>query len=71
MVEKKDMIEKELIGRTDEIKQSLEDLFDENMKITGWDVPEADTQEASEILVDILQSKLDEIREDVKSGKYE
>jgi hypothetical protein len=71
MVEKKDMIEKELISRTDEIKQSLEDLFDENMKITGWDVPEADTQEASEILVDILQSKLDEIREDVKSGKYE
>jgi len=70
MAQKKDMIEKELISRTNEIKQSLEELFEENIKITGWDVPEADTQEASEILVDILQSKLDEIKEDVKSGKY-
>ena len=40
------------------------------MKITDWDVPEANDQEAAKILIDILQEKLDAIREDVKNGKY-
>ncbi len=67
---KKDVIEKELDNREDEIKNSLELLFKANMKITDWDVPEANDQEAAEILIDILSKKLDNIRADVKNGKY-
>ncbi len=65
-----DVIHKELLGREDEIKNSLELLFKANMKITDWDVPEANDQEAAEILVNILSKKLDDIKEDVKNGKY-
>ncbi|MCK5111475.1 MAG: STAS/SEC14 domain-containing protein [Arcobacteraceae bacterium] len=67
---KMDAIQKELASREGEIKKSLELLFKANMKITDWDVPEADDQKAAEILVDILSKKLDDIKSDVKNGKY-
>ncbi len=67
---KKDVIQKELSSRKDEIRKSLELLFKANMKFTDWDVPEANDQEAAEILIDILYEKLKEIEEDVKNGEY-
>jgi hypothetical protein len=65
-----DVIQKELVSRKEEIQAALELLFKANMKITDWDVPEADDQEAAVILLDFFQEKLDSIRDDVKSGKY-
>jgi len=65
-----DVIQKELYSRKGEIEKSLELLFKTNMKITDWDVPEANDQEAAEILVKILSDKLDAIKDDIKSKKY-
>jgi len=65
------MIVKELTGRKAEIQKELELLFKTNMKITDWDVPEADDKEAAKILLSILQEKLDSIRADIESGKYD
>jgi len=62
--------QKDLQNRLDEIRDELESLFKSNLKITDWNVPEADDQDAAEILIDILQKKLDEIKQDVKEGKY-
>ena len=67
---KRDMVEKEIDSREGEINKALELLFKANMKITNWDVPEADDQKAAEMIVDILSKKLDEIKDDVKNGKY-
>ncbi len=67
---KLDIIQKELLSRKEDIKDSLEDLFKKHMKITNWDVPEANNQESAEILIDILSKKLDEIKIDVVNGKY-
>jgi len=64
------IVEKELKNRKSEIQKELELLFKANMKITDWDVAEADDNESAHRLLDILQEKLDSIREDVKSGKY-
>ena len=61
---------KEFESRRNEIETALELLFKVNMKISDWDVPEADDTEAATILLAILQEKLDAIREDVKSGKF-
>jgi hypothetical protein len=65
-----DTIEKEFIDRKDDIEKSLVSLFETNMKITGWDIPEADDQKAAQILINILSNKLDQIKKDVKNGKY-
>jgi len=63
-------IEKELASRRKEIEGSVELFFKTNMKITDWDVPEADDKEAAIMLLDMIQAKLDTIREDVLSGRY-
>ncbi len=62
---------KDLLERKSEIIKELEILFKTNLKITDWDVPEADDRKAAEVLVEILQEGLDKIKEDIKNGKYD
>ncbi len=66
-----DAIQKELISRKTEIQLAVELLFKANMKITDWDVPEADDKEGAKILLDMIQEKVDAIRADVTAGKYD
>ncbi|MEA3373780.1 MAG: hypothetical protein U9Q62_08840 [Campylobacterota bacterium] len=66
-----DVIQKELRSRKTEIKKAVELLFKANMKITDWDVPEADDNEAAAILIRIMQEALDEIKKDVEAGRYD
>ena len=65
-----DVIQKELQSRKAEIRKGMELLFKANMKITDWDVPEADDNEAAKMILNILQEVLDEIKADVDAGKY-
>ena len=65
------VIQKELESRKTEIRKGMELLFKANMKITDWDVPEADDNEAANIIVDMLQEVLDEIKVDIAAGKYD
>ena len=66
-----DAIQKELISRKTEIQLAVELLFKANMKITDWDVPEADDKEGAKILLDMIQEKIDDIRADVNAGRYD
>ncbi|RLA79260.1 MAG: hypothetical protein DRG78_13305 [Epsilonproteobacteria bacterium] len=66
-----DVIQKELGSRKAEIRSEMELLFKINMKITDWDVPEGDDNEAANIILNILQEVLDEIKVDVAEGKYD
>ena len=66
-----DAIQKELVSRKAEIQKELELLFQANMKITDWDVPEADDKEGAKILLDMIQEKIDKIRAEVEAGKYD
>ncbi len=66
-----DAIQKELISRKTEIQLAVELLFKANMKITDWDVPEADDKEGAKILLDMIQEKVDTIRADVNAGRYD
>jgi hypothetical protein len=62
---------KELQSRKSEIEKELELIFKTNMKITDWDVPEADDKQAAELLLEIMQDKLNSIKADVKEGRYD
>lgn len=66
-----DAIVQDLVSRKNEIQKELEMVFKSNMKITDWDVPEADDNEAAKVLLDMMQEKLDAIRADVEAGKYD
>ncbi len=66
-----DIILKELTSRKDEIQKEVEVLFKTNMKITDWDVPEADDKRAAEVLLSMIEEKLSAIRSDIANGKYD
>jgi len=66
-----DVILKELTSRKSEIQKEVEILFKANMKITDWDVPEADDKKAAEILLAMIEEKLAAIRSDIAAGKYD
>jgi hypothetical protein len=66
-----DALQKELKNREKEIKSELRLLFKTNLRITGWDVSEADNNEAAKLLLDIFREGLDEIDKDIKEGKFE
>ncbi len=58
-----DAVQKDLINRKAEIEKELELLFNTNLKIVDWDVPEPDNEEAALILWNILNDKLKEIKQ--------
>jgi len=62
-----DAIQKELQSRKSEIKKEMKLLFNANNRITEWDVPEANEKEAAQVLLDIMQEALDEIKAEVLS----
>lgn len=65
-----DAIEQDLQSRKLEIQEELESLFKANMRVSDYNIPEVDDQKVAEMLVGILQEKLDSIKEDVKAKKY-
>lgn len=65
------MTEKEILGRTEAIEKQLEFIFKSNMKITNWDVPEADDKKAAEMIIEILEKKVAKLKSDVNNGKYD
>ena len=65
------MVEKELEGRRKEIAKEVELLFKANMKITDWDVPEADDTKVAKRLIGIIKKEVARIEADIEAGKYE
>ncbi len=70
-IKKMDTVEKEFKSRENEIKKELKFLFKANMRITSWDIPEPDNNKAAILLRQILQDGLDEIKDDIKNGKFD
>ncbi len=64
------IIEKELEGRRSEIKKSVELLFKGHMKITDWDIPEADDEKAAKLLIVMIKEEVAKIEQDIIDGKY-
>ncbi len=61
-----DAVQKELASRKNEIKKELRLLFNANNRITGWDVPETDEKEAAELLLQVMQEALDELKDEIR-----
>ena len=65
-----DAVIKELAVRKVEIEKEIEVLFKTNMKITDWDVPEANDKEAADLILNIMEKKIKQIRADIEADKY-
>jgi len=61
----------EIEKQRDEIKAEVISIFKANMKIFDWDIPENDDRRSAELIAEVMQEALDEIKADIASGKYD
>lgn len=65
------ILENEFKKRHDDIKNDLLELFEQNLRITDWDIPEPDDRSAAKIILDIFEEKINELKQDIQNGKYD
>jgi len=63
--------EKEMEMMKSEIRKEIRVIFKTNMKIFDWDIPENDDRKSAELIVASMREALDEISEEIASGKYD
>ncbi len=63
-------VEQDILRRKDEIISEVNGIFKLNMKITNWDVPEADDELAGKMIIDIMQEALDGLKEKLEAGAF-
>ena len=62
--------QQEITKRKDKIASEMRALFETNMKISDWDIPEANDQQVATLLLDVMAEALEAIKQDVAEGKY-
>ncbi len=62
--------EQDISRRKNEIISEVNGVFKLNMKITDWDVPEADDELAGKMIIDIMQEALDALKVKLDAGKF-
>jgi len=62
-------VKQDISRRKNEIIAEVNGVFKLNMRITDWDVPEADDALAAEMIVEIMQEALDTLKTKVKEGE--
>jgi hypothetical protein len=63
-------VEQDILRRKDEIISEVNAIFKVNMKITDWDVPEADNSLAAQMILDIMQEAVDGLKIKFKEGEF-
>ncbi|MEN8726362.1 MAG: hypothetical protein ABF276_00185 [Sulfurovum sp.] len=63
-------VEQDILSRKDEITSEVNGVFKLNMKITNWDVPEADDALAGQMIIDIMQEALDGLKAKLDAGEF-
>ncbi|MBT8349019.1 MAG: hypothetical protein HKP62_06215 [Sulfurovum sp.] len=63
-------VEQDILSRKEEITSEVNGVFKLNMKITNWDVPEADDAFASKMIIDIMQEALDSLKAKLDAGEF-
>lgn len=63
-------VEQDVLRRKDEIISEVNGVFKLNMKITDWDVPEADDALAAKMITDIMQEALDGLKAKLDADEF-
>ena len=63
-------VKQDILRRKNEIISEINGVFKLNMRITDWDVPEADDTLAAEMIIEIMQEALDDLKTKVREGEF-
>jgi len=63
--------EQEIEKMQGEIRTELRAVFKTNMKIFDWDIPENDDKKSAQLIIDVMQKAMDELKSEIEAGKYD
>ena len=63
--------EQEIVKMQSEITKELRAVFKVNMKIFDWDIPENDDRKSAELIFEVMQKAMNELKEEIQAGKYD
>ncbi|WP_309498015.1 hypothetical protein [Sulfurovum sp.] len=63
-------VKQDILRRKNEITSEINGVFKVNMRITDWDVPEADDELAAKMIIDIMQEALDGLKQKFSEGEF-
>jgi ribosomal protein S2 len=62
--------EQEIEKMQGEITAELRAVFKTNMKIFDWDIPENDDRRSAELIYEVMQKAMNELKKEIEAGKY-
>lgn len=62
--------EQEIDKMRDEIKKEVRLAFKANMKIFDWDIPENNDRKSAELIVNVMQEAMDELKQEIANGDF-
>jgi len=62
--------EQEIEKMQGEITTELRAVFKTNMKIFDWDIPENDDKKSAQLIINVMQKAMDELKSEIADGKY-
>jgi hypothetical protein len=62
--------EQEVEKMQGEITTELRAVFKANMKIFDWDIPENDDRKSAELIYEVMQKAMNELKKEIEAGKY-
>ena len=63
--------EQEIEKMQSEITKEIRAVFKVNMKVFDWDIPENDARKSADLILEVMQDALDNLKKDVAGGKYD
>lgn len=63
--------EQEIAKMESEIIKEMRAVFKVNMKIFDWDIPENDDRKSAELILEVMQNAMNELKQEVVAGKYD
>jgi len=62
--------EQEINKMKSEIKKEVRLAFKANMKIFDWDIPENDDRKSAELIIEVMQEAINELKQEIANGDF-
>lgn len=66
-----DIQHKELAKMHTEIVADVRGVFEKNVTVFDWDIPENDDTKSATLILELMKKELTAIESDIKAGKYD
>ncbi len=66
-----DVQHKELEKMHNEIISDVRGIFEKNLTVFDWDIPENDDKKSASLILELMKKELAAIEEDIKAGRYD